>query len=73
MKMVFPERVDCFLIPQTIEQNIQSVKGENDGMKVDQMGNLWATGPGGVLIFDPKGKTSWNNPDRSKNRELCFW
>ena len=25
-------------------------------MKVDQMGNLWATGPGGVLIFDPKGK-----------------
>ena len=31
-------------------------KGGNDGMKVDQMGNLWATGPGGVLIFDPKGK-----------------
>ena len=33
--------------------------GENgvpDGMKVDQRGNLYATGPGGVLIFDPSGK-----------------
>ena len=29
-------------------------EGGNDGMKVDQLGNLWATGPGGVLIFSPK-------------------
>ena len=26
-----------------------------DGMKVDQAGNLFATGPGGVLIFAPDG------------------
>ena len=25
-------------------------------MKVDKSGNLWATGPGGVLIISPKGK-----------------
>jgi gluconolactonase len=31
-------------------------KGLPDGLKVDQAGNLWATGPGGVLIITPEGK-----------------
>ena len=31
-------------------------KGLPDGMKVDVEGNLYATGPGGVLIFSPDGK-----------------
>jgi gluconolactonase len=30
-------------------------KGLPDGMKVDRSGNLFATGPGGVLVFDPDG------------------
>jgi gluconolactonase len=30
-------------------------KGLPDGMKVDNAGNLFATGPGGVLVFDPDG------------------
>jgi gluconolactonase len=30
-------------------------KGLPDGMKVDAAGNLFATGPGGVLVFDPDG------------------
>jgi gluconolactonase len=30
-------------------------KGGCDGMKVDQKGNLWTTGPGGVLILKPDG------------------
>ena len=30
--------------------------GLPDGMKVDKSGNLWATGPGGVLVFTPDGK-----------------
>lgn len=30
-------------------------KGLPDGLKVDQQGNLFATGPGGVLIFAPDG------------------
>ena len=30
--------------------------GLPDGMKVDQKGNLFATGPGGVCIFSPDGK-----------------
>jgi gluconolactonase len=31
-------------------------KGLPDGMKVDKDGNLFATGPGGVLVFTPGGK-----------------
>ena len=30
--------------------------GACDGMAVDASGNLWATGPGGVMIFTPEGK-----------------
>jgi gluconolactonase len=30
--------------------------GSCDGLKVDIEGNLWATGPGGVLVISPKGK-----------------
>ncbi len=30
--------------------------GMPDGMAIDQSGNLWATGPGGVLIITPEGK-----------------
>ncbi|MDX6765397.1 MAG: SMP-30/gluconolactonase/LRE family protein [Candidatus Methylacidiphilales bacterium] len=31
-------------------------KGGCDGLKIDRAGNLWATGPGGVLILSPQGK-----------------
>lgn len=31
-------------------------KGSCDGLKVDRDGNLWATGPGGVLVISPAGK-----------------
>ena len=27
-----------------------------DGLEVDEHGNLFATGPGGVLVFSPDGK-----------------
>ena len=30
--------------------------GAPDGMKVDANGNLFATGPGGILVFTPQGK-----------------
>jgi len=35
---------------------VKGHKGLPDGMKVDQRGNLFATGPGGVFIFSPEGK-----------------
>jgi gluconolactonase len=31
-------------------------KGLPDGLKIDEAGNLFATGPGGVLVFSPAGK-----------------
>jgi gluconolactonase len=27
-----------------------------DGMKLDERGNIWVTGPGGVCVFDPDGR-----------------
>jgi gluconolactonase len=30
--------------------------GLPDGMTVDERGNLWATGPGGVHVFRPDGR-----------------
>ena len=35
--------------------NDQSGEGAADGMKVDIEGNIFATGPGGVWVFDPDG------------------
>lgn len=30
--------------------------GLPDGMKIDSLGNVWATGPGGLWVFTPEGK-----------------
>lgn len=35
---------------------VGKVKGLPDGLKVDKAGNLFATGPGGVLVFNKDGK-----------------
>ncbi len=35
---------------------VGKLKGLPDGLKVDHKGNLFATGPGGVLVFSPQGK-----------------
>jgi gluconolactonase len=53
-------------------------KGGCDGMKVDSLGNIWTTGPGGVLILTKEGKhlgsiltgqatanCAWGGADRS--------
>lgn len=51
--------------------------GNCDGLKIDTQGNIWTTGPGGVLILSPQGKhlgsiltgvptgnCAWGNPQR---------
>lgn len=35
---------------------LEDEKGAPDGMRVDKNGNLFASGPGGLWIFDPSGK-----------------
>jgi gluconolactonase len=34
----------------------ETAEGLPDGMKIDQKGNLYCTGPGGIWIFSPEGK-----------------
>ena len=34
----------------------ETSEGVPDGLKVDQMGNLYCTGPGGVWVFSPEGE-----------------
>jgi gluconolactonase len=36
--------------------SVGQLKGLPDGMKTDVHGNLWAAGPGGILILTPKGE-----------------
>ena len=35
---------------------VEGRRGLPDGLKVDAAGNLWATGPGGVLVLSPDGR-----------------
>jgi gluconolactonase len=57
--MAFPARDDGTLgagrVFGDVTSSVGSKPGLPDGMKVDQAGNLFATGPGGVLIFAPDG------------------
>lgn len=34
----------------------ERIKEVTDGLKVDRQGNVWATGPGGLLVINPAGK-----------------
>jgi gluconolactonase len=60
--MAYPLRNDGSAGPGTIfwdsTELIARTKrpGLMDGMKVDNLGNLWTTGPGGVLILSPAGR-----------------
>lgn len=58
--MAYPVKADGTLdngrVLLDVTANRGNKKGLPDGLKVDQRGNLWATGPGGVLIISPSGK-----------------
>jgi gluconolactonase len=46
-----------------------SAKGSPDGMKIDRQGNVFATGPGGIWIFNKNGKPLGriNIPENTSN------
>lgn len=60
--MAYPLRADGTAGPGTVFFDGTELiartgrSGLMDGMKVDVRGNLWATGPGGVMILSPAGK-----------------
>jgi len=39
-----------------VSEHAQKVKGLPDGLKIDKQGNVFATGPGGIHIFNKDGK-----------------
>jgi gluconolactonase len=47
-------------------------EGLPDGMKIDSLGNIWTTGPGGILVFTPDGKHmgTIQTPEQPAN---CAW
>jgi gluconolactonase len=47
-------------------------KGLPDGLKVDRAGNLFATGPGGVLVISPDGK-HLGTIDTGEPTANCAW
>ena len=53
-------------------RGVKTLKGLPDGMKVDRDGNLFATGPGGVLVFDPDG-THLGTLDTGEATANCGW
>ncbi len=57
--MAFPLKDDGSVGPgrvfADVTRDVGSKPGLPDGMKVDRDGNLFATGPGGVLVFAPDG------------------
>lgn len=55
---VFELNADGSVASQSVfyDESALEGKGAPDGLKVDKKGNIWATGPGGVWIFNPEGK-----------------
>jgi gluconolactonase len=50
----------------------QGLPGLPDGLKVDRDGNLWATGPGGVLVLTPAGQLL-GRIDTGQATANCAW
>ena len=52
--------------------DVGKLPGLPDGLKVDNKGNVWATGPGGVLIFTSSGKLLGRSRTGEKTAN-CGW
>ncbi len=50
----------------------QGLKGAPDGMKVDKHGNLFTTGPGGILVISPSGKLL-GRIETTQQTANCAW
>jgi gluconolactonase len=50
----------------------QGIRGGYDGMKVDAKGNIWTTGPGGVLIINSEGKLLGRIATGNRNSNVAF-
>ncbi|MBS1876539.1 MAG: SMP-30/gluconolactonase/LRE family protein [Acidobacteria bacterium] len=74
--MAFPVNPDGTLGKGRVFADVTAVvdklPGLPDGMKVDRMGNLWATGPGGIYVFTPEGRLL-GRIDTGQRTANCNW
>jgi gluconolactonase len=74
--MEFPVEADGNLGPGGVLRDVTDMVGKlpglPDGLKVDQHGNLFATGPGGVHILAPDG-TPLGRIDTGEATANCAW
>jgi len=74
--MAFPVLADGTIGTGRVFYDVTSLVGKlpglPDGMKVDKDGNLFATGPGGVLVFAPDGKYL-GRIDTGERTANCAW
>lgn len=74
--MAFPVKDDGTLGAGRVFADVTSVMGKlpgaPDGLKVDAKGNLFATGPGGVYVFSPEGKTL-GRIETGERTANCAW
>ena len=71
---VYDVKPDGTLGPGKLFADLRSpgVDGAADGMKVDRMGNVLTTGPGGVWVLDPAGKLLGKIVLPEVPANLCF-
>jgi gluconolactonase len=50
----------------------EGLKGLPDGLRVDDKGNVFSTGPGGVLVISPQGKLL-GRIDTGQPTANCGW
>jgi gluconolactonase len=55
-----------------ITDQVGKLPGLPDGLKVDEQGNIFATGPGGVYVFAPSGKLL-GRIDTGQKTANCNW
>lgn len=74
--MAYPVNADGLLGPGRVFAEIPSsmakLPGAPDGLKVDAKGNVFATGPGGVYVFTPRGELL-GRIDTGQRTANCAW
>lgn len=55
-----------------VTSQVGQLPGLPDGMSVDQLGNLWASGPGGIFVISADGKPLGRITTGQKTSNCCF-
>jgi gluconolactonase len=74
--MAFPVREDGTLGSGKLFYDATTEVGKQpglpDGLSVDDRGYVWASGPGGIYVFDPKGKLLGRILTGERTSNCCF-